>query len=94
MLSTVALFTVLASLVAATPIQQIAQNGQCLQVSGTPAGGSPVTLGDCSSSNAQSAQSTGQQWAITAGNNAGVQLYGTTLCLDAQANPETGRAMV
>lgn len=38
--------------------------------------------------------STGQQWVISPGNNQGVQLYGTDLCLDAQSNPEAGRLVL
>ena len=38
--------------------------------------------------------STGQQWVISPGNNQGVQLYGTNLCLDAQSNPEAGRLVL
>jgi hypothetical protein len=42
-------------------VQTLTQGGQCLQVSGTPSGGSPVTLGACNSANGQMS-STGQQW--------------------------------
>ncbi|WRT69913.1 uncharacterized protein IL334_006904 [Kwoniella shivajii] len=74
-------------------VQTLTSGGQCLQVSGTPANGSPVTLGSCNSANSQMT-STGQQWVISSGNNAGVQLFGTSFCLDAQTQPAPGRQVV
>ncbi|WWC90940.1 uncharacterized protein L201_005878 [Kwoniella dendrophila CBS 6074] len=70
-------------------VQTLTSSGQCLQVDGTPANGSPVTLGSCNSANSQMT-STGQQWVISSGNNAGVQLYGTNFCLNAQTNAAGG----
>ena len=42
-------------------VHSLGQNGQCLQVSGTPGDGSAVVLGECNENNAQR-ESTGQQW--------------------------------
>ncbi|WWC72835.1 uncharacterized protein I206_106799 [Kwoniella pini CBS 10737] len=75
-------------------VQSIGSGGQCLQVSGTPAENSNVILGSCNSANSQQT-STGQQWVISSGNNAnGVQLFGTSYCLDAQTDPAAGRQVV
>lgn len=49
-----------------------------------------MTLEACNGSNNQQT-STGQQWIIQEGNNQGVKLFGTNLCLDAQTNPTAGR---
>ncbi|GHJ84849.1 hypothetical protein NliqN6_1251 [Naganishia liquefaciens] len=76
----------------AAQVHQLANNGQCLTVA-NPNSGASVTLAACDSDNNQMS-STGQQWVISPGNNQGVQLYGTNLCLDAQSNPEAGRLVL
>lgn len=42
-------------------VQTLTQNGECLQVSGTPSDGSAVVMGSCNENNGQR-ESTGQQW--------------------------------
>ncbi|WVR09272.1 hypothetical protein IAU60_006337 [Kwoniella sp. DSM 27419] len=83
----------LAQLAAGAAVQSLARGNDCLQVSGTPSSGSQVTLGACNSNNAQMT-STGQQWVISSGNNAGVQLYNTNFCLDAQDDTPGGAVIV
>lgn len=93
MISSIVLFTTLATLAAhsvdALTVQSIQQGSSCLRVGNNPTSGSSitagsaVTLGECNNNNPLSATFTGQQWIITRGNNDGVTLYGTGLCLDA-----------
>jgi len=93
MISSVVLFTTLATLAAtsvdAFAVQAIQQGSNCLRVGNNPSSGSainagdPVTLGECNNNNLLSATFTGQQWLVTRGNNDGLTLYGTGLCLDA-----------
>ena len=86
MVSSITLLTTVAALAAqginAIAIQSIQQNGNCLQVDGTPRVGSNVILSGCNPNNALSATQTNQQWSIQLGNNDAVQLLGTLLCLD------------
>lgn len=59
-----------------------------------PSNGAAVTLEACNSANNNQANPTNQQWVIQEGNNQGVQLFGTDLCLDAQTDPTPGRPTV
>ena len=93
MVSSIVLFTTITALAASSvdafAVQAIQQGSSCLRVGNNPTSGasvtagSPVTFGDCNNNNLLSATFTGQQWLIVRGNNNGVTLYGTGLCLDA-----------
>ena len=87
MISSITLLTAIAALAAngvnAVAIQAIQQNGNCLQIDGTPAVGSEIILSGCNPENIRSATQTNQQWSISKGNNDAVQLLGTLLCMDA-----------
>ncbi|OCF32608.1 hypothetical protein I316_05788 [Kwoniella heveanensis BCC8398] len=78
---------------AAGAVQTLGQNGQCLGVSGTPSAGGQVALASCNANNGQQT-STGQQWVISSGNNAGVKLFGTNFCLDGQADQAGENAII
>jgi hypothetical protein len=61
MYSAILFFLATQAAVSFAAVNSLGQNGQCLQVSGTPADGSAVVLGGCNANNAQR-ESTGQQW--------------------------------
>jgi hypothetical protein len=56
-----------------------------------PNPGAAVTLTSCNSANNNQGSQSNQRWVISEGNNQGVELYDTGLCLDAQTPPAPGR---